>query len=191
MLLVKARRAALEADILVINHHLLWADWTLRSDGFGELLPEAGVVVVDEAHQLLDSAQQFLGLSLSSRQLVELARDIAVEQGKVAPEATPVTQGAKQLEHRTGELRLRLGGDPRREAWHTLEQTPGVPEGLAELQRHLVQLQEDLKTLAILSKGMESCYKRCGELAARLESFLTKSRRRWCAGRRSIGAALS
>jgi len=54
--LVKARREAQEAEVLVINHHLLWADWALKTDGFGELLPEADAIVVDEAHQFAETA---------------------------------------------------------------------------------------------------------------------------------------
>jgi ATP-dependent DNA helicase DinG len=67
-----ARRAAIEADLVIVNHHLLLADITLKEDGFGDLLGSADAVIVDEAHQLPDLATQFFGATLSSRQ-VELA----------------------------------------------------------------------------------------------------------------------
>ncbi|MGD8275300.1 MAG: ATP-dependent DNA helicase, partial [Thiohalocapsa sp.] len=70
--LVEARRRAQEADLVVINHHLLCADMVLREEGFGEVLPGADAVIVDEAHQLPDIAAQFFGSSVSSRQLLDL-----------------------------------------------------------------------------------------------------------------------
>ncbi|MEO6697349.1 MAG: ATP-dependent DNA helicase, partial [Gammaproteobacteria bacterium] len=81
---LKARRAALEADIVVINHHLFFADLALREEGFGELLPAAQGVILDEAHQLPETATHFFGVTLSSRQLLELARDAVAEQIKEA-----------------------------------------------------------------------------------------------------------
>ena len=66
--LVKARREAQDAEVLVINHHLLWADWALKADRLGELLPAADAIVVDEAHQFAETAAQFLGLSIGALQ---------------------------------------------------------------------------------------------------------------------------
>ena len=77
--LVEARRRAQEADIVVVNHHLLCADFALKDEGFGELLPGADAFIVDEAHQLPAIASDFFGLSIGSRQLLELARDAETE----------------------------------------------------------------------------------------------------------------
>lgn len=74
-----ARREAQAADIVVVNHHLLMADLVLKEEGFGELLPGADAIVVDEAHQLPDVAAQFLGYAVSTRQLSTLARDLSGE----------------------------------------------------------------------------------------------------------------
>ena len=71
----KARQAAQEADIVVVNHHLLCADLALRDEGVADLLPTATAVILDEAHQLPEIATQFFGRSVSSRQLIDLARD--------------------------------------------------------------------------------------------------------------------
>ena len=71
----KARSEALNAEVVVVNHHLLVSDLTLRHDGFGELLPDADVVLVDEAHALVEVLRQSLGFQLSTRQLRELSRD--------------------------------------------------------------------------------------------------------------------
>ena len=87
--LVKARKQAREAEILVVNHHLLCADWSLRDTGFGELLPDAEVVILDEAHQLADTASNFLGHTLGSKQILDLAQDVLVEYFK---DATDIPQ---------------------------------------------------------------------------------------------------
>jgi ATP-dependent DNA helicase DinG len=172
--LIKARTAAREADLVVVNHHLLWADWTLRNDGFGEILPEAQAIIVDEAHQFLESAAQFLGLSLSSRQLADLARDIVVERFKDAADVPGLLDEAERLERLSADLRLALGEDSRRDAWHAVADDPAVGEVLAALRRQLAELGEVLKQLAIRGKGLESCAKRCADLGGRLEAFLAE-----------------
>ena len=72
---LKARRAAMDAEVVVVNHHLLFADMALREDGFGELLPGADAIVVDEAHQLEDVATQYFGVAVSNYRVDELVRD--------------------------------------------------------------------------------------------------------------------
>ena len=74
-----ARREAQAADILVVNHYLLMADLVLKEEGFGDLLPGADAIVIDEAHQLPDVAAQFLGFNVSTRQLSALSKDVAGE----------------------------------------------------------------------------------------------------------------
>ena len=78
-LVLAARREAQAADIVVVNHYLLMADLVLKEEGFGDLLPGADAIVIDEAHQLPDVAAQFLGYSVSTRQLSAIARDISGE----------------------------------------------------------------------------------------------------------------
>jgi ATP-dependent DNA helicase DinG len=76
---VKARREAMEADIVVVNHHLFFADLTLRDTGVAELLPSVEVAIFDEAHQLAEAGVQFLGRLLGSSQLVDFARDLLAQ----------------------------------------------------------------------------------------------------------------
>ena len=80
--MVKARKAAQEADLVVVNHHLLLADLAMKEEGFVEFLPGAEAVILDEAHQVPDLAVQFFGVSLGSRELERLVdearRDAAV-----------------------------------------------------------------------------------------------------------------
>ncbi len=76
---VIARREAQEADLVVVNHHLLFADLALKQEGFGEILPGAQAFILDEAHQIPELAGQFFSQSLSARQLSELAQDALAE----------------------------------------------------------------------------------------------------------------
>jgi len=75
---LKARKAALEADVVVINHHLFFADVILRDEGLAEFLPACNTVILDEAHQLPDTATLFFGEQVTAGQLAELARDAEV-----------------------------------------------------------------------------------------------------------------
>jgi ATP-dependent DNA helicase DinG len=171
--LVQARREAQEAEILVINHHLLWADWSLKADGLGELLPEADAIVVDEAHQFAETAAQFLGLSISARQLNELANDIVVEQLKDARDQPELASEAEKLENIVADLRLVLGMGERREAWSAVEKNPEVIEEVGRLLLKLDDLNDLLKPASVRGKGLESCWKRCVELSQQLEDFVS------------------
>jgi len=170
--LVKARREAQDADVLVINHHLLWADWALKTDGLGELLPEADAIVVDEAHQFAETAAQFLGLSLGGRQLNELANDIVVEQLKDARDQPELATEAETLENAVADFRLALGAGERREAWGTVEHNEDVIREINRVRGQLAKLAERLKTASVRGKGLESCWKRCLEMSQLLDDFL-------------------
>ncbi len=81
---VLARREALEADIVIVNHHLLLADLALKEDGFGDLLGAADALILDEAHQIPDLATQFFGAHVSSRQIETLLKDLRTELSRQA-----------------------------------------------------------------------------------------------------------
>ncbi len=72
----RMRRRALESDIVIVNHHLLCADASVRQSAYGEVIPSCGYVVIDEAHQLEDVATQYFGVTVSNYRLDELARDV-------------------------------------------------------------------------------------------------------------------
>ena len=170
--LVRARNRARESDLLVINHHLLWADWALRNEGYGELLPQVDVVVVDEAHQFVESASQFLGISVTSRQLKDLAGDIVIERLKDAPDAIQLTEEADRLDRLVDDGRLVLGVDAMKDSWHTVEQNQDVLDAFSAIGIQLELLGDLLKIQAVRGKGLESCHKRCLELSVRLTAFL-------------------
>jgi len=172
---VKARRAALEADVLVINHHLLFADMVLREEGFGELLPGADAFIIDEAHQLPDVASVFFGTTLSSHQLRELARDTRTEHLREAGDMQDLPEAAQQLEGLLQRLRLELGTTDRRAAWSEVSGKQGLQELLDELAACLRVLVDWLVLAAERGKGLESCRARAVLLGERLTLLLAHS----------------
>ncbi len=167
--LVKARRKAFEADVLVINHHLFFADLVLKGEGFGELLPGADAFIIDEAHQLPEIASQFLGLSLSSRQLTDLIKDVLLEQSRDAPDFVDLIKYVRQLEEVIIAFRSALGEESYRAPWQKVAECQPVGDATAALQVALQVLQEPLQAAAVRSKGLENCYRRCLDLLARFD----------------------
>jgi ATP-dependent DNA helicase DinG len=110
---MRARQEAAKADVLVVNHHLLCADMALRDGGIAEFLPTVDTIIFDEAHQLPDTATQFFGQSVSTRQIVELSRDVLRTGLTEAKDAAPWTLLVERLVQRVRELRL-AAGYPRR-----------------------------------------------------------------------------
>ncbi len=145
---VKARRAAQEADVVVINHHLFFADLALKEEGFGELLPSANAFILDEAHQLPEIASSFFGINLGSRQLQDLAQDTIAEQLSEAPDMVGLRDMADSLIARTMELRLVMGEGQQRGPWPPLRNHSTVELALDKVGLCLDELREALELAA-------------------------------------------
>ena len=168
---LKARRAAQEADVVVINHHLLLADMALKEEGFGELLPSADAFIIDEAHQLPEIAAQFFGISVSSRQMLELARDAVTEYSREAGDMGGFATLAQRLEKAVLDTRLSMGTAGRRGAWQELIADSAVNAGLNQIQAALAELRSTLEQAAERGKGLQQCWQRSEMLAERLALF--------------------
>src|SRR5206468_10575364 len=103
---MRARKRAAEADVIVVNHHLFFADIALRDEGATDLLPAANTVIFDEAHHLPDLARLFFGEAVSTAALLELSRDVRTAEAQHARESTELGDAAMDLEHGARELRL-------------------------------------------------------------------------------------
>jgi len=156
----KARKRAQQADVVVVNHHLLLADMALRDDGVGEVLPSANAFIIDEAHQLPESASQFFGLRLSSRQLNELANDAIAEHLKYAKEHKLINTAAQDLQKATADLRLALGSASQRGSWQTFTKAEKLNGAIKELADKLSSLEDALEPAAERERGLEHCFKR-------------------------------
>ncbi len=159
---MRARRNALAADVVVVNHHLFFADVVLRDEGVAELLPACNTVIFDEAHQLPETARMFFGERLSTTQLAELARDVRIEL-RAAGGASPELESlASRMEKAARDLRLALGAPVGRMAWLEARRLPEFDEALARLVEVLTALCEPLAMQAERSEGLESCSRRAG-----------------------------
>jgi ATP-dependent DNA helicase DinG len=169
---MRARRNALAADVVVINHHLFFADVVLRDEGLAELLPACNTLIFDEAHQLPETARLFFGESVSSAQLVELARDARVElraAGGASPELDAL---AGRLEKAARDLRLSLGDTGARLAWAQALRVPGFPEALQMLDAAVRKLDAALASQAERSEGLGACARRAGSARAVLARLI-------------------
>ena len=157
---VKARREAQEADVVVVNHHLFFADLALKEEGFGELLPSANAVILDEAHQLPEIASTFFSETLSSRQLLEFSRDTLAESLSNAADMGQLRDELNKLEKCVMDLRLAMDKPGLREPWYKIKDKPAIQKEMDNLGDILSALVPMLKIAAERSKGLESCYER-------------------------------
>ena len=170
---LRARRKAIEAELLVVNHHLFFADMVLREEGFGELLPGAETVVMDEAHQLAETATGFFGTTQSSAQTLELLRDAARAQRDEAGELSALGDLAGECEDALLRLHRTLGGSGRRVAWNEALVVPEVEEAARTLTVALDALYEELEPMAERGSALQNCAQRAALARSRFE-FLTR-----------------
>jgi ATP-dependent DNA helicase DinG len=169
--LVLARRKAQEADLVVINHHLLCADISLREEGFGEILPGADCFIVDEAHQLPEVAGSFFGTAVSGRQLLDLVRDTELEYRREAGDMPDLPDRLSALQRAVLDLRLSLGEQARRGPWREIAQDAGAAGRLGDLRERLEELRGGLDAARGRGKGLDACLARSVELARRLDGL--------------------
>jgi ATP-dependent DNA helicase DinG len=168
---VNARREAQEADIVVVNHHLLLADMAIKEEGFGELLPAADTFIIDEAHQLPEVASRFFGKGFSSRQLNNIINDSIAEQIKDAPDMHSIRDACDELKTTMAQFRLALGADSQRDAWIKIENKPALKKAGENLLRELHELLESLHIAAERGRGLEQCYERCATIYHNFKSY--------------------
>jgi len=179
---MQARRNALAADVVVINHHLFFADVVLRDEGIAELLPSCNTVVFDEAHQLAETARLFFGEHLSTTQLVDLARDARLELRAAGGASPDLDRLAGALERAARDLRLALGEPAARFSWTQAMRVAGFPEAVERLHDALAALNTPLQEQAERSEGLGACARRAVAalgVLARLREDEAREQVRW------------
>ena len=169
---LEARRAAQEADLVVVNHHLLLADMVLKEDGFGELLPGVDAVIVDEAHQLPEVATQYFGLSVSTRQLADWLQDLRAEYSRGAGDIADFEAQVAGYERSLAAVRPLLTDGMGRQEWEALSRRKELRTALESVHDALMGMKPALDLLAPRSRGLENCRERADVLLARLGAFL-------------------
>ncbi|MBL8498753.1 ATP-dependent DNA helicase [Nitrosomonas sp. JL21] len=157
---MEARKQALTADVVVVNHHLFFADVMLRDEGLSELLPACNTVIFDEAHQLPETASLFFGESISTGQLLDLVRDAKIEAIQGAAEVTALTNAIAVVDKSIRDLRLTIKEDNIRLSLAILKHNTDFCRALDNLLDKLTALVKLLESQAERSEGLENCRQR-------------------------------
>ncbi len=168
---MKARKEAQQADVVVVNHHLFFADVALKDTGVAELLPTANTVIFDEAHQLPDTATLFFGDTVSTSQVMELCRDVLAEGLTHARDGADWGAVVSTVEKAARDLRLTFPSEGTRLALEQIAQSSPFFPALEHLKSMMKQLAEVLSSQAERAETIEQCRVRTIELTAQLEAW--------------------
>ena len=163
---IAARREAMAADIVVVNHHLFFADVMLRDDGMGELLPTCNTVVFDEAHQLPEVAGLFFGESVGTAQLIELVRDLRNEALTAAKDYPALPEAGRVLDKAVRDFRLVFRQEGQRLSEMQWNELPAAAEALETVSQALADLGVHVEAQADRSEGLAACRQRLLDLTA-------------------------
>ncbi|WP_338847943.1 ATP-dependent DNA helicase [Massilia sp. W12] len=186
---MKARKEAQQADVVVVNHHLFFADLALKESGVSELLPVANTVIFDEAHQLPEVATLFFGETVSTSQIIELCRDSIAEGLTHASDACKWQQTLAPLEKAARDLRLSVGLDTLRMSVTQLAPSSDFFPALQTLRDELDKVLGLLESQAERAETLAQCRDRAVELDERLAKWQKESQRAITAG--SANAAVA
>ncbi len=167
-----ARKRALAADVVVVNHHLFFADVMLRDEGVSELLPSANTVIFDEAHQLPEIAGLFFGEDVTTSQLLELARDAEAEYISTAKDCPALQEAANALEKSVRDFRLVFAYEGTRMPVQKALALKNFDSAYAEMQAKLQALTNVLETQAARDPALENCWQRGAALMVQLQRWL-------------------
>lgn len=163
-----ARQNAQMADVVVVNHHLFFADVMLKDEGMGELLPACNTVIFDEAHQLPEIAGLFFGESISTSQLIDLSRDVRTEALAVAKDYLPLQDAAQTLDKAARDLRLSLKAENVRLPASQVENERDFSSALATVANALRELGKHLEAQSARGEGLANCLERTQQLERQL-----------------------
>jgi len=167
--LYRARAQAQAADLVVVNHHLLFADMAMKEEGFGSLLPDVGAIVVDEAHQVIDVARRFFGEQIGSQQLIALCRDVRAALSSLGNDDIALSGMTENLEAAARYLITEFDRTPPDFKLDQLLGDPSVAQCVNEVDLALGQLMSALAGAAVRSAALAHCYTR----VVRLTDYFT------------------
>jgi ATP-dependent DNA helicase DinG len=168
---MKARKEAQQADVVVVNHHLFFADVALKDTGVAELLPSANTVVFDEAHQLPETATLFFGDTVSTSQVLELCRDVLAEGLSHARDGADWAKLVAPVERAARDLRLAFPQDVVRLALHQIAPSSVFFPALETLVSSMADMLVPLEQQAERAESIEQCRTRAIELSNRLQGW--------------------
>ncbi|WP_394153522.1 ATP-dependent DNA helicase [Vibrio maritimus] len=166
---LKARRRALDSDVVVVNHHLFMADLAIKETGFGELIPEADVFIFDEAHQIPDIASQYFGQSVSSRQIQDLCKDIEIGYRTEARDMRQLQKAGERLSQAAMDMRIVLGDTGFRGNWRDAIASSSIKREMERLTDALDFVIDVLKLALGRSQLLDTAFERANLVKGRIE----------------------
>lgn len=182
---MKARKEAQQADVVVVNHHLFFADVALKDTGVAELLPSANTIIFDEAHQLPDTATLFFGNTVSTSQILELCRDVLAE-GLAHARGIDWAKTVTVVEKAARDLRLTFPQDIVRLSLPQIAPSSDFFPALDTLKEELDGMVAVLETQAERAETLEQCRVRGVELAQQLSSWKFDPKAKIAAGEEAV-----
>jgi ATP-dependent DNA helicase DinG len=167
--LVQARKKAIDADVLVVNHHLFFADMALKDTGFGELIPKADVVIFDEAHQIPDIASEYFGDAFSTKQILDLCSDVIQIYKTTLTDVKQLGRAAEKCQKAAQEFRLLFFHDPERGNWRDKYAQPRFQQAFAALKTDLDFLYQVIKLCISRNEAIDNCYDRAVDILAKYD----------------------
>jgi ATP-dependent DNA helicase DinG len=174
---MKARREAQQADVVVVNHHLFFADVALKEGGMGEMLPSANTIIFDEAHQLPEVATLFFGTSVSTSQVLELCRDVLAEGLAHARGGPDWAKVVMVVEKAARDLRLTFPDGGTRLSLPQLPPTSNFFPALEKLKEELEGLVDVLEENAERAETLEQCRVRAVELLEQYKAWKSEPKK--------------
>ena len=162
--LIKARKKAIDADLVVVNHHLFFADMALKDTGFGELIPKADVMIFDEAHQIPDIASEYFGEAFSTRQLSELCVDVLQVYRSSLTDVKQLGKAAEKLQRTAQSFRLLFNYDPERGNWRDKAKQSLLLQCFQDLKIDLDFLYQVIKLCVSRNEAIDNCFERAVNL---------------------------
>jgi len=166
-----ARKKALDAEVVVVNHHLFFADLWLKDEGVAELLPACNTIILDEAHQLADTAAQFFGETFSTGQVLDLAGDTKRQAAVKAGDFPALRRAAEDLTKAARDLRLAFPQNPVKATATELGRYDKWPDALEGLGKSLDETTRLLETQAERDADLKNCFERAQALQATLAAW--------------------
>ena len=167
--LINARKKAIEADVVVVNHHLFFADMALKDTGFGELIPQADVVIFDEAHQIPDIASEYFGEAFSTRQILDLCTDVLQQYHTELTDVKQLEKAAEKLRKTAMEFRLLFPQDPERGNWRVKLDSSRYAQAFSSLKVDIDFLYQVLKLCISRNDAIDNCFERAVSLLSKYD----------------------
>lgn len=169
--LLRARRLAMDADVIVVNHHLFFADMALKDTGFGELIPDSDLVIFDEAHQIPDIACGYFGQALSTRRIKELATDVSHVYYTELKDTKQLLKAAQIVERCSDQLRLCFAHNGERGDWGQALKRQDIANAFEQLAVNLEFLYQVIKISLSRSDTLDNCFERLIEVKNLFDLF--------------------